>query len=83
MCDSHCVTKANSGLLVKGVTDWLQLGIPASKLVLCLLPAVPFHGAPCSDAAGSQVCLKDIAASARGWAGLGWAVRSLRTACAC
>ena len=38
--------------------------VPFGKPPLCLLPQVGFRGAPCSDAAGSQVCLKDIIAGA-------------------
>lgn len=67
---------ANSPLnqTAQGLKKFLQLGIPADKLVLglpwygynypclhytkdnkCLMKKVPFRGAPCSDAGGSQL----------------------------
>eukprot|EP01062_Namystynia_karyoxenos_P031007 TRINITY_DN23034_c0_g1_i1.p1 TRINITY_DN23034_c0_g1~~TRINITY_DN23034_c0_g1_i1.p1 ORF type:complete len:386 (+),score=127.67 TRINITY_DN23034_c0_g1_i1:73-1158(+) len=72
-----CVASANSPSAVArlGLQQYLDLGIPASKLVMglpwygydypcvngtpadssvCEIAAVPFRGAPCSDAAGSQ-----------------------------
>jgi len=78
-----CIASANSppDLVEKGLHQWINLGVPRSKLVLglpwygydypcqadsagtpmspqgeaCLLPAVGFRGAPCSDAAGGQI----------------------------
>ncbi|GAX78080.1 hypothetical protein CEUSTIGMA_g5522.t1 [Chlamydomonas eustigma] len=78
----RCIAAANSpaALVEKGLRQWLDLGVPRSKIVLglpwygydyecqpdstgrpmqpsdtvCHLAHVPFQGAPCSDAAGSQ-----------------------------
>ena len=84
----QCVAAANSpaALVGRGLGQWLDLGVPASKLVLglpwygydypcvpdssgrpmgpndevCRIAAVPFQGAPCSDAAGVQQNYRDI-----------------------
>jgi len=84
----QCVAAANSpsALVKRGLEEWIDLGIPASKLILglpwyaydypclpdpdgrpmgpreeiCRIAAVPFEGAPCSDAAGYQRDYRDI-----------------------
>ena len=90
----QCVAAANSpaALVERGLRQWLELGVPRSKLVLglpwyaydypcqpaggsyssgggalmgpgdgvCHLEAVPFMGAPCSDAAGRQREYQDV-----------------------
>ena len=90
----QCVAAANSpaALVEHGLRQWLELGVPRSKLVLglpwyaydypcqpaggsyrsgggalmgpgdevCHLEAVPFQGAPCSDAAGRQREYQDV-----------------------